>query len=146
MKVIQTKECITLPLSADILYDAILDITKYYLWWPSKVELNVLNITPDFIHSELEVKPPTMGTNFSIRVIQAVPNQKIVFEYFEGIQKGTGTWTFTPTDNTHTNLCYEVDVTAKGLLINLVPTEELIRIQQKFIQDLFAGLKKYFQL
>lgn len=146
MKVIQTKECTTLPLTADVLYDAILDITKYYLWWPSKVELNVLNITPDFIHSELEVKPPTMGTNFSIRIIQAVPNQKIVFEYFEGIQKGTGTWTFTSTDNTHTNLCYEVDVVSKGLLINLVPTEQLIRIQQKFIQDLFAGLKKHFQL
>jgi ribosome-associated toxin RatA of RatAB toxin-antitoxin module len=146
MKVIQTKECITLPISADVLYDTIIDITKYYLWWPSKIELNVLNITPDFIQSELEVKPPTMGTNFSVRIIETVPNQKIVFQYFEGIQQGTGTWTFTPINNTETTLCYEVDVTAKGLLINLFPTEELIRIQQKFIQDLFIGLKKHFQV
>lgn len=146
MKIIQTKECITLPITSDVLYNTIVDINKYYLWWPSKIELNVLNFTEDYIGSELEVKPPTMGTNFSVRIIETVPNQKIVFEYFEGIQQGKGTWTFTPVDNTQTTLCYEVDVTAKGLLINLVPTEELIRIQQKFIQDLFSGLKKHFNV
>ncbi|MCS7028341.1 MAG: SRPBCC family protein [Bacteroidia bacterium] len=146
MKKVQTKECITLPASANILYDTILNIARYYEWWPSNIELNILNLTPDFINSELEVKPPTFGTNFSLRIVEAVPYQKIVFQYFEGIQEGKGTWTFTPVDSISTTICYEVDIIAKGLITNFIPVEELIRVQQKFIRNLFEGLKKYKNL
>ncbi|MCS7077914.1 MAG: SRPBCC family protein [Bacteroidia bacterium] len=146
MKKVQVRECANLPINADILYDIILDITKYYQWWPSKIELNILRLTPNFINSELEVRPPTLGTNFCFRIIEAIPHQKIVFEYFEGIQQGKGTWTFIPVDNIQTTVCYEVDVIAKGLMVNFVSVEELIRIQQKFIQDLFSGIKRYKNL
>lgn len=142
MKTVQAKDTIILHTTVETVYATLANLQHYYLWWPQRIELNVLNFTDNIVNSELEVRPPTMGTDFTVRVSEAVLNEKLVFDYIKGIQEGKGTWTLKMVEQ-GTELSYEVDTVAKGFLVNFVSAEELHRIQHKFTQDLFEGLKKH---
>ncbi|ADR33767.1 hypothetical protein Sulku_1104 [Sulfuricurvum kujiense DSM 16994] len=139
MKQIHSINSITIPFPAEEIWMILTDITSYSLWWPSNVKIKVLNITEDFIGSQVEVRPYG-GIPFFCEFSECVTNAKLVMQY-SGIYSGLGVWTLTET-NGQTKLDYEINLEINNLFIHLlsyvVPVDT---IHHNLMNEVLLGLE-----
>ena len=96
MRRILVTDCRTLAFPTALAFAAVADVENYPRWWPAELKVRLLTVTPDGIGSRLEVHPHR--SLLVCEVTRIVANSEIHIRYVEGVQRGTGVWTFEPSD------------------------------------------------
>lgn len=105
MKQIHSVNSISIPFSAQQIWEVLIDIASYPLWWPSSVKIKLLNSTQHLIGSKVEVRPYG-GMPFFCEFLERNNNVKLIMKY-SGIYSGLGVWTLTEV-NGQTKVSYEI--------------------------------------
>ena len=91
MPQIKARDEIKLKASVEDVWEVLLDISNYPVWWPKVVNLKILKLNPEIIATEFQANP-LGGKSFACRVINIVPQKEISLDYYDGIYRGKGTW------------------------------------------------------
>lgn len=140
MRQIHSINSIIVPFSTQHIWKIISDITSYSLWWPSSIQIKVLNATKDIIGSQIEVRPYG-GLPFFCEFSEHINNDKLIMKY-SGIYSGFGVWTLKEM-NDQTKIDYEINLEITNLFIRLlsyvIPIE---KIHYKLMNEVLFGLEK----
>ena len=119
------------------------DLEHYPEWWPSQLRIRVLRTTPDFIGSQIEVRP--MGGRFTCEVVGIEQDRVIHIGYVDGLHRGIGVWTF-ETVGDGTTVSYRIDLEPQGWLPRLMSHfMDFGRIHSKEMQRVFDGMESWLR-
>ena len=141
MRRIQVTDCRTLAFPPAQVFAAVADLENYPRWWPAELKVRLLTVTPDGIGSRLEAHPH--HSLLVCEVTRIVPNNQIHIRYVEGVQRGTGVWTFEPSD-VGTRLCYRVDLEPQGWFPRFLSNfRDFTAMHSRLMERVFDGLEKW---
>jgi hypothetical protein len=91
--------------------------------------------------SRLEVHPH--HSLLVCEVTRVVANSEIHIRYVQGVQRGTGVWTFEPSDE-GTRLCYRVELEPQGWIPRLLSHfVDFTAMHSRLMEKVFDGLEKW---
>jgi ribosome-associated toxin RatA of RatAB toxin-antitoxin module len=141
MRRIQVTDCRTLAFPPTQVFAAVADLENYPRWWPAELKVRVLKLTPNEVGSRLEVHPHR--SLLVCEVTRIVVNSEIHIRYVQGVQRGTGVWTFEPSDG-GTRLCYRVDLESQGWIPGLLSHfVDFTAMHSRLMEKVFDGLEKW---
>jgi ribosome-associated toxin RatA of RatAB toxin-antitoxin module len=141
MKPIRANDCRTVPFNVAEVFQAVLDFSSYARWWPPQLRMRVLRMTPDFVGSQVEVRP--RGGRFVCEITQVIPEREIGIRYVDGLHRGIGTWSFDQ-QSQGTRICYQIDLESQGwLLRSLSHVMDFGRLHSQQMEQVFDGLETW---
>ena len=141
MRRIQVTDCRTLAFAPAQVFAAVADLANYPRWWPAELKVRVRKVTRDIIGSRLEAHPHR--SLLVCEVTGIVANSEIDIRYVEGVQRGTGVWSFTP-NGEGTRLCYRVDLEPQGWFPRLLSHfVDFTAMHSRLMEKVFDGLEKW---
>lgn len=139
MQKIHSVNSITLPFSAEAIWEVLTDISSYSLWWPSTLKTKVLNVTQELIGSQIEVRPYG-GLPFICAFAASVDHLELTMQY-SGIYSGTGIWKLSET-NGRTKVDYEINLDINNRFIRLLSyVMPVDKVHYKLMDEVLFGLK-----
>jgi ribosome-associated toxin RatA of RatAB toxin-antitoxin module len=140
-KPIHSTDRVVLPHPVDEVREVLLDVGSYDEWWPPKMKVQPIRVTPDRVGSAARIS--YHGSKFSVRVVEYTQD-RIVMEYYEGVQRGNGVWTFETLGPSETQLTYSIDLRPVGLLPSLLGhVMDYAKLHSTGMRDVYAGLREY---
>jgi uncharacterized protein YndB with AHSA1/START domain len=141
MRRTQATDCRTLPFDVAEVFAALLDFESYSRWWPARLRVRALHVTPHRVGSRIEVRP--RGGRFVCEVGQVVPDREILIRYVEGVHWGTGRWTVERVAE-GTRACYQIDLEPQGWLPRLLSNwMDFGTIHSRSMAQVFQGLEAW---
>lgn len=142
MRKIQAFDKIELNNSIGEVWNVLIDIPSYHIWWPKVVKIEVSNFSNKIIDTEFIVKPFN-GQPFSCRVESFDSNKELKLNYFDGLYRGSGKWQLVNKINS-TLVSYQVDlIIVNKFVIVLSYFLPISKIHSIVFQKIFVGLQKY---
>lgn len=131
-----------MPFSPAVVWKTLADFESSPTWWRPQVTVVIRQVAPDLVGSILEVRP-LGGMGFVCRVSAVKPEAEMKLQYIEGIYRGTGVWTLTPTES-GTLLRYAIDLEiVSRLLIALSFFVDLGAIHSRLMKQVFVNLESH---
>ncbi len=130
---IAVRDEFTIPYAPIDVFTALRSFEQYPNWWPKKFA--VAN-APDTRAgtNEAVVFTPAPGIRVGWLLEREQAPALLEFSYHVGPHRGTGRWSLTPAGDLGTNLCLEIEIVPKTLLIGLA--YRALRFRQRHSQDI----------
>jgi len=139
MKRVKVTDCRTVPFPVKAVYAALDEFERYHDWWPRRLKVRMLDRRKERVGSRLEVRP--MGGRSIVEITNVVLNVRIEGNYVEGVNLGTGVWTF-EVDGEGTRVCYAIDLEPQGRIAKLLSKcIDFWRIHSGLMASVFGGLE-----
>lgn len=143
MRRIQATDCRILPFDVAEVYAALLDFESYPRWWPGNLRVRALQVTPERVGSQIEIRP--RGGWFICEIAQVIPDKEIVIRYVAGVHRGTGRWTLERVAN-GTRACYQIDLEPQGWLPRLLSNfMDFGKMHSQSMEHVFDGLEGWLR-
>lgn len=131
-----------LPFPPSEVWRAITDLEASPNWWRPQVKVVIREALPELVGSTMEVRP-FGGMAFVCRVSAVEPMKTMTIQYVDGVYRGNGIWTLTPTES-GTRLSYAIDLEVRSrLLVLLSYLLNFGRIHSRLMKQVFANLERF---
>ena len=133
---ITTSEELTVPFTAEEVWDVLAAASDYPDWWPVQWRARLLSEQPGLVGTEVEVRP-LLGGRFCFRFEELHEPLAMRLRFFGGRFEGPGGFLLRPGQEGHTRVRYDVDVFVRGVgtgaISQILPLDALHRFHMRSV-------------
>ena len=110
---IRTNRSLTVPHTAEVIWEVLADVARYQEWWPVRFGVQVLEAPKSLLGTVIEVRP-RLGRTFRCRFEEVQEPRSIRIRFFGGVLEGPCYLVLDSLEES-TRVRLEIDVYARGL-------------------------------
>jgi ribosome-associated toxin RatA of RatAB toxin-antitoxin module len=141
MRKVLAEDAAVIACPPDRIWQAIADFNSYQKWWPASVRIVVRRVTPEFVGSQVEIKPYG-GRAFLCEAESIRDGLELQLQYF-GVYRGIGVWTIAESGSS-SHVVYRIDLEIVDPFMKLLSyIVSIPRLHSKLMREVFNGLEGY---